>query len=153
GDREEGDREHVQAAVSRGIPARYVIRRHILRNAAIPITTISGITISYILISHDLAVVRQLTHETIVLHRGTVVERGPTAHVLDNPEHPAPSGFAPACPGPAGSRDDTCCRATFIHPDGTAQVGRDPFGAVEPRGFLGSDRLAHMHVRSPGAIA
>ncbi len=42
--RAEGDREHVQTAVSRGIPARYVIQRHILRNAAIPITTITGIT-------------------------------------------------------------------------------------------------------------
>jgi len=44
--REEGEREHVQTAVSRGIPARQLIRRHILRNAAIPITTISGITIA-----------------------------------------------------------------------------------------------------------
>ena len=44
--RAEGDREHVQTAVSRGIPARYVIQRHILRNAAIPITTITGITIA-----------------------------------------------------------------------------------------------------------
>ena len=44
--RAEGDREHVQTAVSRGIPARWVIRRHILRNAAIPITTITGITIA-----------------------------------------------------------------------------------------------------------
>ena len=44
--REEGDREHVQTAVSRGIPARKVIQRHILRNAAIPITTITGITIA-----------------------------------------------------------------------------------------------------------
>jgi peptide/nickel transport system permease protein len=44
--REEGDREHVQTAVSRGIPARYVIWRHIVRNAAIPITTITGITIA-----------------------------------------------------------------------------------------------------------
>ena len=35
--REEGGREHVQTAVSRGIPARKVIQRHILRNAAIPI--------------------------------------------------------------------------------------------------------------------
>ncbi len=42
--RAEGDREHVQTAVSRGIPARYVIQRHILRNAAVPITTITGIT-------------------------------------------------------------------------------------------------------------
>jgi peptide/nickel transport system permease protein len=44
--RAEGGREHVQTAVSRGIPARYVIWRHILRNAAIPITTITGITIA-----------------------------------------------------------------------------------------------------------
>ena len=44
--REESGREHVQTAISRGIPTRQLIRRHILRNAAIPITTISGITIA-----------------------------------------------------------------------------------------------------------
>jgi ABC-type glutathione transport system ATPase component len=43
--------------------------------------------VSYLLISHDLAVVRQLTDETLVLRRGTVVERGPTARTLDNPQH------------------------------------------------------------------
>jgi peptide/nickel transport system permease protein len=44
--RAESDREYVQTAISRGIPARYVIKRHILRNAAIPITTVAGITIA-----------------------------------------------------------------------------------------------------------
>lgn len=44
--REEFAREHVQTAVSRGIPSRQLIRRHVLRNAAIPITTISGITVA-----------------------------------------------------------------------------------------------------------
>jgi len=44
--RDESRREHVQTAVSRGIPSRLMIRRHILRNAAIPITTITGITIA-----------------------------------------------------------------------------------------------------------
>ena len=42
--------------------------------------------ISYVLISHDLAVVRQLTEETIVLHRGCVVERGRTSDILDDPQ-------------------------------------------------------------------
>ena len=42
--RQEAGREHVQTAVSRGIPGRQVIQRHILRNAAVPITTITGIT-------------------------------------------------------------------------------------------------------------
>jgi peptide/nickel transport system permease protein len=44
--REESRREHVQTAISRGIPTAQLIRRHVLRNAAIPITTISGITIA-----------------------------------------------------------------------------------------------------------
>jgi peptide/nickel transport system permease protein len=44
--REELTREHVQTAVSRGLPRRVVLRRHVLRNAAIPITTITGLTIA-----------------------------------------------------------------------------------------------------------
>jgi peptide/nickel transport system permease protein len=44
--KEEMDKEHVQTAVSRGLPWSQVVRRHVLRNAAIPITTIVGITIA-----------------------------------------------------------------------------------------------------------
>ncbi len=44
--REEMGREHVQTAISRGLPWHLVIRRHVLRNAAIPITTVTGITIA-----------------------------------------------------------------------------------------------------------
>jgi peptide/nickel transport system ATP-binding protein len=42
--------------------------------------------ISFVLISHDLAVVRQLTDETLVMWQGRIVERGPTARVLDDPQ-------------------------------------------------------------------
>jgi peptide/nickel transport system permease protein len=44
--REEAGKEHVQTAISRGIPSSLVIRRHVLRNAAIPITTVAGLTIA-----------------------------------------------------------------------------------------------------------
>jgi peptide/nickel transport system permease protein len=44
--REESEREHVQTAISRGIPMPAIIRRHVLRNAAIPITTVVGITVA-----------------------------------------------------------------------------------------------------------
>ncbi len=43
-------------------------------------------SISYVLISHDLAVVRQLTEQAIVMWRGRVVERGETARILDDPQ-------------------------------------------------------------------
>ena len=39
-----------------------------------------------LLISHDLAVVRQLADEVVVLHDGRVVERGRTETVLDDPQ-------------------------------------------------------------------
>jgi ABC-type glutathione transport system ATPase component len=56
--------------------------------------------VSYILISHDLAVVRQLTDETIVLYRGRVVERGSTARVLDDPQDPYTQRLRASVPRP-----------------------------------------------------
>jgi peptide/nickel transport system permease protein len=44
-------REHVEVALSRGVPRRTVVRRHVLRNALGPITTISGLLVAGLLVS------------------------------------------------------------------------------------------------------
>ena len=44
--------------------------------------------VSYLLVSHDLAVVRYLSHRVNVLHRGEIVETGDAATVTTEPRHP-----------------------------------------------------------------
>jgi len=44
--------------------------------------------VAYLLISHDLATVRYLAQEVIVLYLGQVMERGPVATLFTQPQHP-----------------------------------------------------------------
>ncbi|MDR2293820.1 MAG: ATP-binding cassette domain-containing protein [Microbacterium sp.] len=44
--------------------------------------------VAYLFISHDLTVVRHLSHRVAVIHRGEIVEQGDTAEVTERPQHP-----------------------------------------------------------------
>ncbi|MEY9910324.1 oligopeptide/dipeptide ABC transporter ATP-binding protein [Catenulispora sp. MAP12-49] len=73
--------------------------------------------LGYLFISHDLAIVRYLSDEIVVLYAGRVVESGP-AHILgDNPGHPYTRTLLAAAPVP------------------------DPFAQAERRAGRQADRL------------
>ncbi|MFD7425701.1 ATP-binding cassette domain-containing protein [Streptomyces sp. NPDC059818] len=44
--------------------------------------------VAYLFVSHDLSVVRHLSHRVAVFHRGAIVEQGPGAEVTSDPVHP-----------------------------------------------------------------
>ena len=55
--------------------------------------------LTYVLISHDLRVVRRLTHDLVVLRDGEVVERGTTQEIFTAPKHDYTRELLDAIPG------------------------------------------------------
>ncbi|MBH67963.1 MAG: phosphonate C-P lyase system protein PhnK [Rhodospirillaceae bacterium] len=49
---------------------------------------VNGLGIACIIVSHDLGVMRLLSHRLMVMQEGHVVEQGLTDQVLDDPQHP-----------------------------------------------------------------
>ncbi|MBS1868592.1 MAG: ABC transporter ATP-binding protein [Actinobacteria bacterium] len=56
--------------------------------------------VAFLFVSHDLGVVRQVTEDCLVMHRGRVVEAGPTADVLDHPADAYTQRLLSAIPRP-----------------------------------------------------
>ncbi len=54
--------------------------------------------VAYLFITHDLAVARAITDDVMVMHEGRIVERGPTAEVLSNPQTAAARALVEASP-------------------------------------------------------
>jgi ABC-type microcin C transport system duplicated ATPase subunit YejF/ABC-type microcin C transport system permease subunit YejE len=60
--------------------------------------------IAYLFISHDLLVVRAMSHDIVVLHRGKVVEQGPAERIFHAPEHPYTKALLAAAVGLGSTR-------------------------------------------------
>ncbi|WP_218712926.1 ATP-binding cassette domain-containing protein [Arthrobacter sp. BF1] len=56
--------------------------------------------VAYLFISHDLEVVRHISHRVAVMYRGEIVECGDAAQVTKNPEHPYTRRLLMASPVP-----------------------------------------------------
>ncbi|WP_019201862.1 ABC transporter ATP-binding protein [Tsukamurella sp. 1534] len=55
--------------------------------------------LTYLFITHDLAVVKQIAHQTLVMSKGEVVDAGPTDRVYDNPSSDYTRSLIDAIPG------------------------------------------------------
>lgn len=62
--------------------------------------------VSYLFISHDLDVVRHISHRVAVMYRGEIVEQGEAAQVTGEPQHPYTKRLLLASPVPDPDRQE-----------------------------------------------
>ena len=90
--------------------------------------------IAYLFISHDLRVVKKLSHRIAVMYLGQIVEEGPTDPVYRQPMHPYTTALLAAIPDLSASRGARPVRL----------AGDPPSPANPPAG-------CHFHTRCPYA--
>ncbi|SIO27967.1 dipeptide ABC transporter ATP-binding protein [Agromyces cerinus] len=71
-----------------------------------------GLTVLFI--SHDLAVVRRLCDETVVMKTGEIVERGRTIELLGNPQHPYTRLLIDSVPRPEWNLEAVAAEASEL---------------------------------------
>ena len=60
--------------------------------------------LAYLFISHDIAVVERISHRVAVMYLGEIVEIGPRAAIIENPQHPYTKRLLEAVPVPDAGR-------------------------------------------------
>ena len=82
--------------------------------------------LSYVFISHDLAVIRHVCEDALVMYRGRVLEQGSVRDVLVRPAHPYTQRLLAAAPRPGMSLDREAAPRAGI-PDGCVFTTRCPY--------------------------
>jgi dipeptide transport system ATP-binding protein len=72
--------------------------------------------LAYLFISHDLAVVRHIAHEVLVMYLGHVMEQGPKERIFSRPLHPYTQALLASTPGIEGKRERIVLRGELPSP-------------------------------------
>jgi dipeptide transport system ATP-binding protein len=92
--------------------------------------------LTYLFISHDLAVVRHIAHDVMVMYLGLAMEQGPRPRIFARPLHPYTQALLAATPGLADRRRQQAL------PKGELPSRLDP-----PSGCVFSTRCPHAAER------
>lgn len=82
--------------------------------------TLQHTGVSYLFISHDLDVVRHVSHRVAVLYKGEIVEQGEALQVTGDPVHPYTRRLLLASPVPDPDRQAERRKARLAHKAATA---------------------------------
>jgi peptide/nickel transport system ATP-binding protein len=88
---------------------------------------------SYLFISHDLSVVRYLSHRVVVMYLGHVMEIGPTDDVFEPPYHPYTEALTSAIPLPNPNIEQSQIRLEGHVPSAANPPSGCPFQTRCPR--------------------
>ena len=122
--------------------------------------------LAYVMISHNVSVIRHFCDEVAVMYLGQIVEEGPAAALMADPQHPYARALVSAAPVPRGGPARP--RRIVLEGEPPNPAARPPGCAFHPRcpvaidrcrsemprlAGIGPDRRAACHLLGDGGSA